>query len=151
MVVDVEELENLDPSDGKEVITPKRGEIFILPIADATAKLFGESTPRQIMLWRVKISEETIKEVRTSLNHIDEIWFKVYSYAWSCENSCTDGREARNDFVSTEGNDISRYHVEPRVQLYVPKIPNSTWKRYIDVTKTTHTTLDVFQESRIDH
>ena len=62
----------------------------------------------------------------------------------------TDDREARSDFVSTEGNNTSRYHVEPRVQLYVPKkfpIP----LRYIDVTKTTHTTLDVFQESRIDH
>ena len=29
--------------------------------------------------------------------------------------------EARNDFWSIEGDFIYRHHVEPRVQLYVPK------------------------------
>ena len=44
-----------------------------------------------------------------------------------------------------------RHHIEPRVQLYVPK--EETFPiplKYIDVTRTTHTNLDVKQEKRID-
>ena len=33
----------------------------------------------------------------------------------------TDDGEARNDFWSIDGNYIYRHHVEPRVQLFVPK------------------------------
>ena len=49
------------------------------------------------------------------------------------------------------GNFIYRHHVEPRVKLYSPRegsfpIP----LKYIDVSRTTHTILDVMQESRID-
>ena len=59
--------------------------------------------------------------------------------------------EAINDFWSMSGNFIYRHHVEPRVKLYSPKkelfpIP----LKYIDVTRTTHTTLEVKQEKRID-
>ena len=50
MVADIEEAENLDASDihprrlnGKEVLTPQKGEHFIFPIADGTAKLCGRS------------------------------------------------------------------------------------------------------------
>ena len=46
---------------------------------------------------------------------------------------------------------IYRHHVEPRVQLYVPKEETfSISLKYIDVTSTTHTNLFVLQESRID-
>ena len=52
---------------------------------------------------------------------------------------------------SIEGNHIHRRHVEPRVQLSVPKEESFLSPlRYIDVVRTTHTTLDVLQESRID-
>ena len=64
----------------------------------------------------------------------------------------TDSSEARNEFWSMEGNDIYRHHVEPRVQLHVPKeesFPRPL--RYIDVVWTTHTTLDMVQESRKDN
>ena len=50
-----------------------------------------------------------------------------------------------------EGDFIYRHHVELRVQLRVPKeesFPNPL--KYIDVTRTTHTNLDVLQEKRID-
>ena len=49
------------------------------------------------------------------------------------------------------GSFIYRHHVEPRVKLYSPKkesFPISL--KYIDVTRTTHTNLDVKQEKRID-
>ena len=49
------------------------------------------------------------------------------------------------------GNFKNRHHVEPRVKLYSPReesfpIP----MKYIDVSRTTHTSLDVKQEKRID-
>ena len=49
------------------------------------------------------------------------------------------------------GSFICRHHEEPRVQLYSPReesfpIP----PKYIDVSRTTHTNLDVEQEKRID-
>ena len=56
----------------------------------------------------------------------------------------TEDAEARADFWSNQGDFINRHHTEPRVQLYVPKeetfpIP----QKYIDVTRCTHTDLDV--------
>ena len=59
--------------------------------------------------------------------------------------------EARADFWSIQGDFVHRHHNEPRVQLYVPMeetlpIP----LKYIDVTRSTHTDLDVMQEQRID-
>ena len=45
---------------------------------------------------------------------------------------------------------IYRHHVEPRVHLYVPKEESfPTPLKVVDVTKTTHTNLDVLQEKRI--
>ena len=49
------------------------------------------------------------------------------------------------------GSFIYRHHVEPRVKLYSPREESfPTPLKYIDVTRTTHTNLDVKQEKRID-
>ena len=49
------------------------------------------------------------------------------------------------------GNFIYRHHVEPRVKLYSPRAESFPIPlKYIDVSRTTHTNLDVMQESRID-
>ena len=46
---------------------------------------------------------------------------------------------------------IYRHHVEPRVKLYVPREESFLIPlKYIDVSRTTHTNLDVMRESRID-
>ena len=46
-----------------------------------------------------------------------------------------------------EGDFIYRDHVEPRVQLYVPKEETCPFPlKHIDVTRTTHANLDVLQE-----
>ena len=59
--------------------------------------------------------------------------------------------EARNDFWSMSGNFIYRHHVEPRVKLYSPREESFPIPlKYIDVSRTTHTNLDVEQERRID-
>ena len=62
-----------------------------------------------------------------------------------------DGAEALKDFWSIQGDFIYRHHIEPRVQLYVPK--EETFPiplKYIDVTRSSFTNLDVLQEKRID-
>ena len=66
-------------------------------------------------------------------------------------DSFPDAGEAINDIWSMSGNFIYRHHVEPRVKLYAPR--EETFPiplKYIDVSRTTHTNLDVMQESRID-
>ena len=62
-----------------------------------------------------------------------------------------DDAEDRKDFRSIEGDFIYRHHIEPRVQLFVPK--EETFPiplKHVDVTRATWTNLDVLQESRID-
>ena len=52
---------------------------------------------------------------------------------------------------SIQGDFIYRHHNELRVQLYLPK--EETFPiplKYIDVTRSTHTDLDVLQEKRLD-
>ena len=45
----------------------------------------------------------------------------------------------------------NRHHVEPRVKLYSPREESFPIPlKYIDVSRTTHTNLDVKQEKRID-
>ena len=56
-----------------------------------------------------------------------------------------------NDFWSMSGNFVHRHHVEPRVKLYSPREESFPIPlKYIDVSRTTHTNLDVKQEKRID-
>ena len=67
------------------------------------------------------------------------------------QDSYPDAGEARNDFWSMSGSFIYRHHVEPRVKLYSPREESFPIPlKYIDVSRTTHTNLDVKQESRID-
>ena len=55
------------------------------------------------------------------------------------------------DFWSMSGSFIYRHHVEPRVKLYSPREESfSIPLKYIDVTRTIHTNLDVKQAKRID-
>ena len=66
-------------------------------------------------------------------------------------DSLPDAGEAINNFWSMSGNFIYRHHVEPRVKLYSPREESFPFPlKYIDVTGTTHTNLDVKQEKRID-
>ena len=65
--------------------------------------------------------------------------------------SFPDAGEARIDFWSMSGSFIYRHHVEPRVKLYSPREESFPIPlKYIDVSRTTHTNLDVKQEKRID-
>ena len=67
------------------------------------------------------------------------------------QDSFSDAGEAMNDFWSMSGNFIFRHHVEPRVKLYSPREESFPIPlKYIDVSRTTRTNLDVMQERRID-
>ena len=67
------------------------------------------------------------------------------------QDSLPDAGEAINDFWSISGNFIYRHHVEPRVKLYSPREESFPIPlKCIDVSRTTHTNLDVKQERRID-
>ena len=68
------------------------------------------------------------------------------------QDSLPDAGEAINDFWSVSGNFIYRHHVEPRVKLYSPREESFPIPlKYIDVSRTTQTNLDVMQERRIDN
>ena len=67
------------------------------------------------------------------------------------QDSFPDADEAINDFWSMSGNFKNRHHVEPRVKLYSPREESFPFPlKYIDVSSTTRTNLDVKQERRID-
>ena len=67
------------------------------------------------------------------------------------DDSTLDDEEAKNDFKTITRDFISRHHVEPRVKLYVRReesIPVPS--KYIDVARTTCTSLDVLLEKQIE-
>ena len=67
------------------------------------------------------------------------------------KNSTRDDEEVKNDFWAITGKFIYRHHVIPRVKLYVPKEESFPIPlKYTDVTRTTHTSLDVLLEEHIE-
>ena len=67
------------------------------------------------------------------------------------QDSFPDAGQAINDFWSMSGNFKYCHHVEPRVKLYSPREESFPIPlKYIDVSRTTRTNLDVKQEKRID-
>ena len=84
---------------------------------------------------------------------------RKWSFLWESEGSplsppqvsLPDAGEAINDFWSMSGSFIYRHHVEPRVKLYSPTEESFPIPlKYIDVSRTTRTNLDVMLERRID-
>ena len=139
LVADIEELETMVATEiyskrlnAKEVIFPKENRKFIFPIADGRIKLLGGD---QHMRTSTSIRDRPIRgESRVGFLGESE------GSLPPPHDSFPDAGEAINDFWSMSGNFIYRHHVEPRVKLY----------SYSDVSRTTHTDLDVKQERRID-
>ena len=128
--------------NAKEVIFPKQGE-FIFPIADGRIKtLEGDQELRTSTLVRHRPiqGESNIDFLGESEGSLPQP-----------HDSLPDAGEAINDFWSMSGSFIYRHHVEPRVTLYSPREESFPIPlKYIDVSRTTHTNLDVKQEKRID-
>ena len=149
LIADLEELETMDASEiyskrlnAKEVIFPQKGE-FIFPIADGRIKTPGEDQAlRQSTLIRPRPNRGE--------GHIDFLGESEGSFPQPDDSFPVAG-EAMHDFWSMSGSFIYRHHVEPRVELYSPKEESFPIPlKYIDVTRTTHTNLDVKQEKRIE-
>ena len=67
-------------------------------------------------------------------------------------DSFLDASEAINDFWSISESLNYRHHVELRVKLCSPRVESFPFPlKYIDVSRTTHTNLDVKQEKRLDN
>ena len=139
LVADIEELETMDASEiyskrlnAKEAIFPKENGNYIFPAADGRIILSGRDQERRIS---TLVRERPIR----GEGHLDFLGESEGSLS-TPHDSFPDAGEAMNDFWSMSGSIIYRHHVEPRVKLYSPR----------DVTRTTHTNLDVKQEKRID-
>ena len=150
LVADLEEFEPMDASEinserlnAKEVIFPKQGE-FIFPIADGRIKTPGgdqDLRTSTLVRHRPIQGESTIDFLGESQGSLPPP-----------QDSFPDAGEAINDFWSMSGNFIYRHHVEPRVKLYSPREESFPIPlKYIDVSRITHTNLDVKQEKRIDN
>ena len=128
--------------DAKEVIFPKQGE-FVFPIADGRIKTPGgdqELRTSTLVRHRPIQGESNIDFIGKSEGSLPQP-----------HDSFPDAGEAINDFRSISGSFIYRHHVEPRVKLYSPREESFPVPlKYIDVSRTTHTNLDVKQEKRID-
>ena len=149
LIADLEELETMDASEiyskrlnAKEVIFPKQGE-FIFLIADRRIKTPGGD---QELRTSTLIRHRPIQ----GESHIDFLGESEASLPQP-HDSFPDAGEAINDFWSMSGNFKYRHHVEPRVKLFSPREESFPIPlKYIDVSRTTRTNLDVKQEKRFD-
>ena len=147
LVADIEELETMDASEiyskilnAQEVILPKENGKFI----------FQPQIDESIFLEEIRNWEHPPWYENTQFEDVDFLGESEGSLS-PPQDSFPDAGEAINDIWSTSGNFIFRHHVEPRVKLYSPReesFPISL--KHIDVSRTTHTNLDVKQEKRID-
>ena len=127
----------------KRLIFPKQGE-FIFPIADGRLKTPGGDQ---------ELRTSTLIRPRPSRGGVT--WTFLENQMGLFHNLTTHFRmpvkRQLNDFWSMSGSFMYRHHVEPRVKLYSPREESFPIPlKYIDVTRTTHTNLDVKQEKRID-
>ena len=129
--------------DAKEVIFPKEKGEFIFPIADGRIKTLGGD---QDLRTSTLIRHRPIQ----GESNVDFLGESEGSLP-PPQDSLPDAGEAINDFWSMSGSFIYRHHVEPRVKLYSLREESFPVPlKYIDVTRTTHTNLDVKQEKRTD-
>ena len=151
LVADFEELETMDASEtyskerpnANEVIFPQeRGEFFF------SNRRWTNLTP-----W-MRSRLENIHFIRQRPiqgdSHIDFLGESEGSLPQP-QDSFPDAGEAIFDFWSMSGSFIYRFHVEPIVKLHSPREESFLFPlKYIDVSRTTCTNLDVKQEKRID-
>ena len=129
--------------NAKEVIFPKEKGNFYFPIADGRIKLLGGD---QDLRTSTLVRHRPIQRE----SHIDFLGESEGSLPQP-QDSFLDAGEAIHDFGSISGDFIYRHHVEPRVKLYSTREESFPIPlKYIDVSRTTHTNLDVKQERRID-
>ena len=127
----------------KEVIFPKEKREFIFPIEDGRVQTSGGD---QDLRTSTFVRQRPIQ----GESHLDFLGESEGSLPQP-RDSFPDAGEAINDFCSMSGNFIYRHHVELRLKLYSPREESFPIPlKYIDVSRTSHTNLDVKLEKRID-
>ena len=147
MVADIEESEfHARRLKAKEVLTPQRNGDFIFPVADGTVKIFGgEQRLRTSTLTRDRPERGEEQEILPGKS------VELHSPTLLQEDSTRDDEEAKNYFWTITGDFIYRHHPELRVKLYMPKEESFPFPlKYVDVTRTTHTSLGILLEKHID-
>ena len=128
--------------NAKEVKIPKQGE-FIFPIAGGRIITPGGD---QDLTTSTLVQHRPIQ----GESNIDFLGESEGSFPQP-HDSLPVAVEAINDFWSMSGSFIYRHHVEPRVKLHSRREESFPVPlRYIDVSRTTQTNLDVKLEKRID-
>ena len=148
LIADLEELETMDASEiyskrlnAKEVIFHQKENLLFQSQMDESNS--GEDQ---------ELRTSTLIRPRPSRGegHVDFLGESEGSFPQPHDSLPVAG-EAINDFRSMSGSFIYRHHVEPRVALYSPREESFPIPlKYIDVTRTTHTNMDVKLEKRID-
>ena len=140
--MDVSEIYSKKTQCERGDISPRKRRMYF-PIADGRIKpLGGDQDLRTSTLIRQR-------PVRGE-SHVDFLGESEGSLPQP-HDSLPDAGESINVFWSMSGNFIYRHHVEPRVKLYSPREESFPIPlKYIDVSRTTSTNLDVIQERRID-
>ena len=121
-----------------------KGEKFMFPIADGSLKLDGEDQDLRTatLIWDSPDRGEEQDNLRGES--------EGSSLTPRQDSSWYDG-EAKTDFWSISGNFSHRHHFVQRVKLYVPTEESFPIPlEYIDVTRTTHTLVDVLLEKHIE-
>ena len=148
MIADIEELEEMDASEiharrlnAKEVLTPKKWKLHILSRRWKGQNLWVRPASENIHLNLGLAGTRRRTGSSSQMNKILQPNFKTTRRGMM--------RETKHDFWSITREFIFRHHVVPRVKLYVPReesfpIP----MKYIDVTRTTQTSLDVLLETK---
>ena len=153
MVADIEELEEMDASElharrlnAKVVLTPQRSGNFIFPVADGTEQIFGgEQRLRTSTLTRERPERGEEQEILQGTSH------ELDSPTQLQDDATRNDEEVKDDFWTIAGQFIYRHYVVPRVKLYMPKQASFPIPlKYIDVTRTTYTSLDVLLEKQIE-
>ena len=131
----------------RNVNADERWQVFIFPVADGTVKNSGGHQQRLRTSTLVRDRSERGEEQEVLQGESDELSSPTPHQGDSTLMM------PKLEMISGLLQEIlfCRHHVEPRVKLYVPReksfpIP----MKYIDVTRNTHTSLDVLLEKNID-
>ena len=130
--------------NAKEVLTPMKDNNFIFPVPDGTVKTpGGDRRLRTVHLnqgssWPRRRARSSSRRIKRTL-FSNQLLFKMTLHGMMRKLKMVSGL-LREIF-------IYRHHVEPRVKLYMPKEESFLVPlKYIDVTRTTHSSLDVMLE-----
>ena len=143
LVADLEELETMDASE----IYSKKTQCERCDISHRKRKIyFSNRRWTKKSCWkRSRLENIHLETAATSSkrSHIDFLGESEGSLP-PPHDSFPDAGEAINDLWSMSGNFKHRHHVEPGVKLYSPREESFPIPlKYIDVSRTTHTNLDV--------